>query len=777
MAVVALLLVVLTGVITCAAVAIDPALDLTIAAYFQTAEWKAFIVPLFPRLDALRAHNLVLTAAFVLISMGVLAIKLIWPRRPILVPARAALLVGFTFALGPGLLVNAILKPHDPRSRPVAVMEFGEPFVQWWDWGGACHKNCSFVSGEASAAYALLAPAVVVPAPWRYAAIGAAVVYGTGIGVIRMATGDHFLTDIIFSGVFMALIVWLLHGCMYRWKRTRLTEETIAQTIEKYGLAIRAKIAGPFPTGRIGGDFRAKPDISASATHGQGSHGIVAMAPSVIANLGFGQVLFALVALTAIRIVGLHFSVVDLFFDEAQYWAWSRELSFGYFSKPPLLAWAIAATDPICGSGEACVRLASPLFYLGTSLLVYAIAEKLYGQQTAAWSALAFALGTGLTFSARIISTDVPLLFFWAAALLAYLNLLAKPDWRWTIVLGVSFGLGMLAKYAMLYFVLCAALACAVDRDARIVAMRPQTWVAILIGLLLLLPNIYWNAANDFLTLTHTGDNIAGDGFRLRLSGAAGFIGGQFAVAGPMVFAAFLLILVRHLGSSVTPQDRLMLAFAIPPLVLVTALSSVRGANANWAAPAVVSMTVLAVAWWLRHGWKHWLRGTIAVGLVMQAVLLAGDAFADRVTVQALGAKGDLYERTLGWRELGERTADLVRATGAHTVASEGRAETAALIYYLRDIPVRVVSWPGSKIPDHHFDLTRPLGASAAEPIVLVSQCGVASRLRRFYRDVTPLPDISVATGPTTGRHFFAFKVAGRRRAIEPIGSCVEAPE
>ena len=95
----------------------------------------------------------------------------------------------------------------------------------------------------------------------------------------------------------------------------------------------------------------------------------------------------------------------------------------------------------------------------------------------------------------------------------------------------------------------------------------------------------------------------------------------------------------------------------------------------------------------------------------MQAALLAGDAFADRLTVPALRSKADLYQRTMGWRALGKRTAELVRTVGAHTVASEGRAETAALIYYLRDTPVRVVSWPITKVPDHHFDLTRPLDA------------------------------------------------------------------
>ena len=517
-------------------------------------------------------------------------------------------------------------------------------------------------------------------------------------------------------------------------------------------------------------------DNLADATHFPGAAGSASARP-IVAELSFSHVLIALLALTAIRIIGLHFSVVDLFFDEAQYWTWSRELAFGYFSKPPLLAWVIAATDPICGSGEACVRLGSPLFHLGTSLLVYAIGDKLYGRQAEAWSALAFALGTGLVFSSRIISTDVPLLFFWAAALLAYIHLMEKPGWRWTLVLGVSFGLGMLAKYAMIYFLLGAAWACIYDRDARAVLKRPQVWIALAIGIVLLLPNLYWNATHDFLTFKHTGDNISGDGFRFRWSGAGDFVGAQFAVMGPMVFAAFLWILARHLGASVTREDKLMLAFAIPPLLLVTALSFVRGANGNWAAPSVVSMTVLAVAWWLRFGWKHWLRGTITVGLVVQVLLMAGDAFADRITIPALGAKGDLYERTLGWRGLGLRTEDLARATGARTVASEGRAETAALIYYLRDAPVRALSWPGSKIPDHQFDLTRPLDSSAQEPVVFVSQCGVVSRLKRFYADVTPLGDITVPTGPSTKRQFHAFKLTGRKRDIEPIGACTEVKE
>src|SRR5262249_55878860 len=149
------------------------------------------------------------------------------------------------------------------------------------------------------------------------------------------------------------------------------------------------------------------------------------------------------------------------------YWVWSRELAFGYFTKPPLLAWVIAVAEHICGSAEACVRAPAPLFYFGTSLLVYAAARELYDARVGFYAALSTAFATGGVFSARIISTDVPLLFFWALALLAYVKLLHGAGRRWAVMLGLAFGLGLMAKYAMIYFVLGIALAALMDRDAR----------------------------------------------------------------------------------------------------------------------------------------------------------------------------------------------------------------------------------------------------------------------------------------------------------------------
>jgi hypothetical protein len=86
-----------------------------------------------------------------------------------------------------------------------------------------------------------------------------------------------------------------------------------------------------------------------------------------------------------------------------------------------------------------------------------------------------------------------------------------------------------------------------------------------------------------------------------------------------------------------------------------------------------------------------------------------------------------------------------------------------------------VVSWPARATPDNHFDLTRPLDNSAAEPVLLVTTCPIVSRLQRFYEKITPVGPLTVNAGPNSQRQYNAFLLQQRQRPIEPFG-CAEAP-
>jgi 4-amino-4-deoxy-L-arabinose transferase-like glycosyltransferase len=494
-------------------------------------------------------------------------------------------------------------------------------------------------------------------------------------------------------------------------------------------------------------------------------------APRTSTERRFALCLVILVAVTAVRLIGLAFSQVDLFFDESQYWAWSRELAFGYFSKPPLLAWVIAGAEAVCGSTEACIRAPAPVFYLGTCLVSYAIAKALYDETTAFWAALLMIFTAGIAFSSRIISTDVPLLLCWALALLAYVKLWQGGDWRWGVLLGVSLGLGMLAKYAMIYFVLGIAGAALIDRDARALLRSPALWLAAAIGVALLLPNVIWNAQNGFVTLTHVGHNIRGEGPSFSVLRGLEFIASQFGVFGPVIFSVLLIVCVRMFKPDIGRADRLMLCFAIPTLALVTVTAFVTRANANWAAPAFISANVLAAAVLVRHAAWRWIAVSIALGVSAQIALLVGDANARRLSIPWL-AKPDVYARTMGWRSLGDEVEKLARATGARTIAAQQRDVVASLLYYQRDTGRPVLSWASSTVANHHFDLTRRLTSAAPDPVLFISWCGSPEAFTRHYRSVEPAGRLEARTGPTTSRSYFAFKLSGPLGELAPFSGC-----
>jgi membrane-associated PAP2 superfamily phosphatase len=218
-----------------------PQLDIAITRPFYDEASRVFpaIYSLFAR--HMRDVFNYTTALLVAPAVIALALKVLLPRRRMLISARAAVFLVTTIALAPGLMANTILKDHWGRYRPNDTTEFGgsEAFTSWWDPRGTCEGNCSFVAGEGSGGFWTLAPAALAPPQWRPVAYGAALLFGAAAGSFRVAGGAHFFTDVVFSGVFTFLIIWIVHGLIYRWPATRITDEQVEHAIERVALPVQ----------------------------------------------------------------------------------------------------------------------------------------------------------------------------------------------------------------------------------------------------------------------------------------------------------------------------------------------------------------------------------------------------------------------------------------------------------------------------------------------------------------------------------------------------------
>ena len=161
--------------------------------------------------------------------------------------------------------------------------------------------------------------------------------------------------------------------------------------------------------------------------------------------------------ITALRILLLAFNQTDLFVDEAQYWLWGEEPAFGYYSKPPLIGWVIAAFT-LFSEGTFWVRLPGPLFHAATAMILGHIAARLFDAHTAKITAIAYITLPMVALASLLISTDTIMFPFLAGSFALYLRVLDTNARGAAIGAGALLGIAFLGKYAAIYFPICAAI-------------------------------------------------------------------------------------------------------------------------------------------------------------------------------------------------------------------------------------------------------------------------------------------------------------------------------
>lgn len=464
-------------------------------------------------------------------------------------------------------------------------------------------------------------------------------------------------------------------------------------------------------------------------------------------------------AILAFRIAALAFNRTDLMFDEAQYWAWSRDLAFGYFSKPPLIGWLIAGVTGLCGNSEFCVRLPSPVLYTAASFFVFLAGRRLYDARTGFWAALVFSTLPGVSFSSGIISTDVPLLMFWSLSLWAFVELCATRKWHWAVLLGLAVGLGLNAKYAMVYFAGCAALFIWREPAARWLARDARTGLAAALALALLVPNLYWNAANGLVTIGHTAANANWGGSFLHPLRMLEFIGAQFGVFGPILFALLLWAAWRARKQSPAEPDRLLLCFSIPVLLLIALQAFLSRAHANWAATAYPAAAILVTAVMLRGDRWRLLRASFAIHAAVMLALAAGAVLAPSLPLRE---GRNPYDRVLGWRELASTVREEMLRVPYQAILTDDRWVTSELLYYLRDMDRPIRSWREGDTARDHFELTRPYTGSE-ETLLLVTLRPAAGSITGRFDDAESLGEIRYPASREISRSAWLWALSGYR--------------
>ncbi|HUS54435.1 MAG TPA: glycosyltransferase family 39 protein [Thermohalobaculum sp.] len=423
-------------------------------------------------------------------------------------------------------------------------------------------------------------------------------------------------------------------------------------------------------------------------------------------------------------------------FDEAQYWAYGQELDWGYFSKPPLVAWLIRAITDVAGDTLFALRLASPIAHGLIAWLIFLTGRRLWDGKTGFWAATGYTAAPGVGLSAMIMSTDPVLMVLWAAALYVLVRAaeteaeagVGAGGQVWWGALGALIGAGMMAKYSMVAFAVGAL-------GYGLFAARARNWsgtaTAMVAVIALVSPNIVWNADNSFVTVAHVmGDADPGHGY-FNIGALVEFTAAQFAVIGPVFLIAIYLALRNRSDWRDDWGMRLMAWQTVPLLAGMIGLSFLTRAQANWAAPAYVAGSLLAARWLVTAGGARALQAQLAVGVAASlglwtvAGLYAGQA-------EGLTSRLDPFRQMRISEPFCELVLGAMSEEGAGVLLSDNRRRLSECMYYGGLGWDEVAIWNPDAAPANHHELVATLYPGDQREMLLVVQSGAASMAGKF---------------------------------------------
>ena len=347
----------------------------------------------------------------------------------------------------------------------------------------------------------------------------------------------------------------------------------------------------------------------------------------------------------------IYFSYISLSPDEAQYWTWSKDLSLGYYSKPPGVSWQIWLGCNLFGDTEFGVRFVSVILSACLSLAIYQLANNCgASRKVSLYSSVVMALCPVGIMSSFAATTDLGSILFLVLAsgyVVRSIRLNRNPSY---ILVGLFIGLGALFKWTVFsiwpFIIIFSYLS----------IMRTKSMLlGILISLIGFIPSIIWNRTHDWATFRHVYySNILGESRGNILE----FFASQMAVLSPIIFI-LLLISFYQLKKYKSMEKHWLFCgfycFVIVGLYLFAALF--KKIQSNWvvyAYPMGIVFCVWVAIESIKFG-KTLLKIGILLSVVLSIFVISVPYFQENSLFikYPIPFQMNAFKHSLGWHRLG----------------------------------------------------------------------------------------------------------------------------
>lgn len=439
--------------------------------------------------------------------------------------------------------------------------------------------------------------------------------------------------------------------------------------------------------------------------------------------------LYIVAGVTLLRLAWhLFCNPIGLMGDEAYNWDWGRHLAWGYYSKPPGSAWLHGLVGHLSGDSLFAIKTASTLLASLSAIFFFLAMRHLFTGRFAFWTALVYLLTPGQLMVSSILTADAQLFCYWNLSLLALVRILFPKNGSGHagdyFLLFLALALGHLAKQMMLIQLPLILLSAAIFR--RELFKKPLFYLAPLCSLVSLLPPLYWNSQNDWITIEHTAHHFDSEAFSILdvLERFGGLLGLSLVLLTPLAILAIPKSLQQWVQqwlqkkATLSHEQVFLILFGSLPFAVMFLMTLRQDVNPNWPGAYHAGTLALAASFFaldgqgaLTRAWRWTVGSSIGLSLVVVIIFTFAEFF---FTVTPAKAQRRTY---WGYPELsasiGSHDPDQSRA-----IILNGHRDGASELAFSMPGQPEVHVWNEGKTIAHQYDFWP--GPKVGTPALLI---------------------------------------------------------
>lgn len=446
--------------------------------------------------------------------------------------------------------------------------------------------------------------------------------------------------------------------------------------------------------------------------------------------------------------------------QDAYYTFYTEHPAASYFDHPPGIAWVLKTFTALLGKKVYAVKLADTVVTLLTLAFFYRLSLRFLSRRRAANTLLLFSSTLMATILSLVSTPDVPLMLCWTLSLLCLYKALFLEKKAYWLLAGLMMGLAFDSKYTAIFLPAGLMLYLLLSGRHRKWLGTMWPWLSFVLMALAFSPVLWWNMQHDFASFRFQSTGRTGS-IDFRLVDFFGVLAHQSAILGPVMFFALLWVLYRIVRKyrgrlwKVSDHTLFLLCFFLPVFLAFLSISFIYWVKLNWMMPAYITGMIWIGRYFSRRmiRWQQVLAVAIHVALAIELRWYPVPIRSDDVW--------------LGWGPMAGAVKELKHHYPADFVFSADDYKTSAVLNFYMDEMVygqNIIRKPALQF-DYVGTRLASLKGRNALFINSIRHIGdekgekqFADSLRRYFREVYPLPPIEVKRGPRLIRKFLVYR-------------------